>query len=209
MPTNVLYVSSSPRSGSFSSSVADRVISEIRQAHPDAKVIVRDLTRDPLPHIDADFLQATRSAEGPQTDAQRAIVARSEALIDELFAADVIVIAAPMYNFSVPSTLKSWIDYIARPGRTFGYSEKGPEGLVKGKRAIVINAKGGIYSSGPAQALEHQSTYLRGFLGFIGITDVESIDIEGVGYGPEAAEKAVEGGFKRAQEIAGALAVAA
>ena len=207
--TNVLYVSSSPRSGSYSTSVAERVIAEIRQADPDAKVITRDLARTPIPHVDADFLQATRTPEGPQTDTQRRIAARSDALIDELFAADVIVIAAPMYNFSIPSTLKAWIDHIARPGRTFSYSEKGPEGLVKGKRAIIINAKGGIYSSGPAQVLEHQSTYLRGVLGFLGITDVESIDIEGVGYGPEAAQKAVDGGFKRAQEVASAVAVAA
>jgi len=185
------------------------VIAEIRQADPEAKVISRDLARTPIPHVDADFLQATRSAEGPQNDTQRRIVARSDALIDEVFAADVIVIAAPMYNFSIPSTLKAWIDHIARPGRTFSYSEKGPEGLVKGKRVIIINAKGGIYSSGPAQALEHQSTYLRGVLGFLGMTDVESIDIEGVGYGPEAAQKAVDGGLQRAQEVAGALAVAA
>lgn len=209
MPTNVLYVSSSPRNGSYSTSVAERVIAEIRQADPDANVITRDLARTPLPHIDADFVQATRTAEGPQGDLQRAAAARSDALIDEVFAADVIVIAAPMYNFSIPSTLKAWIDHIARPGRTFSYSEKGPEGLVKGKRVIIVNAKGGIYSSGPAQALEHQSTYLRGVLGFLGMTDIESIDIEGVGYGPEATEKAVEGGFKRAQEVAGALAVAA
>ena len=207
--TNVLYVSSSPRSGSYSTSVADRVIAEIRQADPEAKVISRDLARTPIPHVDADFLQATRSAEGPQNDTQRRILARSDALVDEVFAADVIVIAAPMYNFSIPSTLKAWIDHIARPGRTFSYSEKGPEGLVKGKRVIIINAKGGIYSSGPAQALEHQSTYLRGVLGFLGMTDVESIDIEGVGYGPEAAQKAVDGGLQRAQEVAGALAVAA
>jgi FMN-dependent NADH-azoreductase len=207
--TKVLYISSSPRSGSYSSSVADRVIAEIKQADPNAVVAVRDLVRNPLPHIDADFLQATRTAEGPQSDLQRGAAARSDALIDELFAADVIVIAAPMYNFSIPSTLKAWIDHIARPGRTFSYSEKGPEGLVKGKRAIVINAKGGIYSSGPAQALDHQSSYLRGFLGFIGIADVETIDIEGVGYGPDAAQKAVDDGFKRAQEVAGALALAA
>lgn len=200
--TKVLYVSSSPRAGSYSSSVADRVIDELKKTHPGATVTTRDLARDPLPHIDADYVQATRTAEGPQTDAQRAIVARSDALVDELLAADIIVIAAPMYNFSIPSTLKAWIDYVCRAGRTFSYSEKGPEGLAKGKRAIIINARGGIYSSGPAQALEHQSSYLRGVLGFIGITDVETIDIEGVGLGPDAALKAVEGGLKRAQEVA-------
>jgi len=204
--TKVLYVSSSPRAGSYSSSVADRVIDELKKTHPGATVTIRDLARDPLPHIDADYVQATRTAEGPQTDVQRAIVARSDALVDELLAADIIVIAAPMYNFSIPSTLKAWIDYVCRAGRTFSYGEKGSEGLAKGKRAIIINARGGIYSSGPAQALEHQSSYLRGVLGFIGITDVETIDIEGVGLGPDAALKAVEGGLKRAQEVAVALA---
>ncbi len=200
--TNVLYVSSSPRSGSYSTSVADRVISEIRQAQPDVQVTKRDLARDPLPHIDADFLQATRSAEGPQTAAQRAIVARSDALVDELLAAGVILIAAPMYNFGIPSTLKAWVDHVCRAGRTFRYSEKGPEGLAKGKRAIVVNARGGIYSSGPAQALEHQSSYLRGVLGFIGITDVETIEIEGVGLGPDVAQKAVERGLVCARAVA-------
>jgi FMN-dependent NADH-azoreductase len=204
--TKILYVSSSPRAGSYSSNVADRVIDELKKSHPGATVTVRDLARNPLPHIDADFLQATRSADGPQTDLQRTSIARSDALVDELLAADVIVIAAPMYNFSIPSTLKAWIDYVCRPGRTFSYSEKGPEGLAKGKRAIIINARGGIYSSGPATALEHQGSYLRGVLGFIGITDVETIDIEGVGYGPDAALKAVEGGLKRAHEVAVALA---
>src|SRR5204863_8226857 len=110
---------------------------ELKKSHPGATVITRDLARDPLPHIDADFLQAARTAEGPQTDTQRAILARSDALVDELLAADIIVIAAPMYNFSIPSTLKAWIDYVCRAGRTFSYSEKGPEGLAKGKRAIV------------------------------------------------------------------------
>lgn len=204
--TKVLYVTSSPRAGSYSNSVADRVIDELKKSHPGATVTTRDLARDPLPHIDADFLQATRSADGPQTDAQRATAARSDALVKELFAADVIVIAAPMYNFSIPSTLKAWIDHIARPGVTFSYSAKGPEGLVKGKRAIVINAKGGVYSSGPAQALEHQSTYLRGVLGFLGITDVEVIDVEGVGLGPDAANKAVERGHVCAHEVVAARA---
>jgi FMN-dependent NADH-azoreductase len=202
--TKVLYLTSSPSTGSYSTRIGERVIDELKQSHPGATVTTRDLARDPLPHIDADFLQATRSAEGPQNDTQRAMAVRSDALVRELFDADILVIAAPMYNFSIPSTLKAWIDHIARPGVTFSYSAKGPEGLVKGKRAIIINAKGGIYSSGPAQALEHQSTYLRGVLGFIGITDVEVIDVEGIGLGPDAAAKAVE----RGNECARALAVA-
>lgn len=204
--TKVLYVTSSPRAGSYSTSVSERVIEELRKSHPGATVTTRDLARNPLPHIDADFLLATRSPEGPQTEAQRAIAARSDALVKEVFDADVIVIAAPMYNFSIPSTLKAWIDHIARPGVTFRYSEKGPEGLVKDKRAVIINARGGIYSSGPAQTLEHQSSYLRGVLGFLGITDVEAIDVEGVGLGPDAAAKAVERGHACARELAVARA---
>ena len=127
--TKVLYVTSSPRAGSYSNSVADKVIAELKKSHPGASVTTRDLARDPLPHIDADFLQATRSADGPQTDAQRAIARALRRAGRELFAADVIVIAAPMYNFSIPSTLKAWIDHIARPGadlQLFGEGARRP-----------------------------------------------------------------------------------
>jgi FMN-dependent NADH-azoreductase len=200
--SDILYVTSSPRGGdSYSNRVAARVLDELEQAHPGARVVVRDVARDPLPHIDEDFVAAIRGPEGPQTPQQRAIVGRSDQLVDELLAADIIVIAAPMYNFGIPSTLKAWIDYIARAGRTFRYGEKGPEGLVKGKKVILIQSRGGIYSSGPAQAMDHQGTYLRSVLGFLGVTDIESIDVEGVAYGPEAAEKAVAGGIVRARAL--------
>ena len=127
----------------------------------------------------------------PQTDEQRALLARSEALVDELLASDVIVIAAPMINFTIPSNLKAWIDYVARAGRTFSYSEKGPQGLVTGKQVIVVAARGGIYS-GAGNALDFQLPYLKSVLGFLGMTDVEVLEVEGTAYGPEAAEKAVE-----------------
>jgi FMN-dependent NADH-azoreductase len=154
-----------------------------------------------LPHVDEDFVAALRSPEGPRTARQHDIIAKSDSLIDELLAADIIVIAAPMYNFGIPSTLKAWIDYVARAGRTFRYTEKGPEGLVKGKKVILIHSRGGIYSSGPAQAMDHQGTYLRSVLGFLGITDIESIDVEGVAYGLDAAEKAVAQGIARAHTL--------
>ncbi len=206
---NILYVTSSPRGGdSYSNRVAARVLDELKQAHPHATVAVRDVASDPLPHVDEDFLVAIRAPEGPRTPRQQAIVERSDALIDELLAADVIVIAAPMYNFGIPTTLKAWIDYIARAGRTFRYSEKGPEGLVKGKKVILIHSRGGIYSNGPAQALDYQGTYLRSVLGFLGITDVESIDVEGIAYGPEAAEQAVTGGIARGRALVDTLVAA-
>src|SRR5438128_3056157 len=162
--SSILHVSSSPRgSASYSNQVAARVVRELQQADPLATVTVRDLAHDPLPHIDDDFVAATRSADGPRTEKQRAILAQSDALVDELFAADVIVIAAPMINFSVATTLKSWFDYIARAGRTFGYSEAGPKGLVTGKRVIVVSASGGIYS-GENAAFDFQVPWLSSTL---------------------------------------------
>jgi FMN-dependent NADH-azoreductase len=188
---NILYVTSSSRgSASYSNRVAAEVLDELRTRSPGASVAMRDLARDPLPHIGDDFVAATRSPNGPQTDAQRALLAQSDALVDELFAADVIVIAAPMINFTVPSNLKTWIDYVARAGRTFRYSEKGPEGLVTGKQVIVVAARGGVYADA-GKALDFQLPYLKSVLGFLGMTDVEVLEVEGTAYGPDAAEKAV------------------
>ena len=190
---NILHVTSSPRgSASYSNRVAANVLDEITARNPGATVTVRDLVREPLPHIGDDFVAATRSPNGPQTEAQRALLARSDELVDELFAADLIVIAAPMINFTIPSNLKAWIDYVARAGRTFRYSEKGPEGLVKGKQVIIVAARGGVYSNGPGSALDFQVPYLKSVLGFIGLTDVEVLEVEGTAYGPDVAEKAVE-----------------
>jgi len=187
---NILHVTSSPRgSASYSNRVATEVLDELRARNPGATVTTRDLARDPLPHVGDDFVAATRSPNGPQTDAQRALLAQSDALVDELFAADVIVIAAPMINFTIPSNLKAWIDYVARAGRTFRYSEKGPEGLVTGKQVILVAARGGVYAANPA--LDFQVPYLKSVLGFIGMTDVEVLEVEGTAYGPDAAEKAV------------------
>ena len=188
---NILYVTSSPRgNASYSNRVAAEVLDELRARSPGATVTVRDLVRDPLPHIGDDFVAATRSPNGPQTDEQRMLLAQSDALVDELFAADVIVIAAPMINFTIPTNLKAWIDFVARAGRTFRYSEKGPEGLVTGKQVIVVAARGGVYS-GAGNALDFQLPYLKGVLGFLGMTDVEVLEVEGTAYGPDAAEKAV------------------
>jgi len=188
---NILYVTSSSRGAqSYSNSVAQNVLDELRARSPGARVTVRDLAREPLPHIGDDFVAATRSPNGPQTEEQRALLARSDALVDELFAADLIVIAAPMINFTIPTNLKAWIDFVARAGRTFRYSEKGPEGLVTGKQVIVVAARGGVYS-GAGTALDFQLPYLKSVLGFLGMTDVEVLEVEGTAYGPEAAEKAV------------------
>jgi FMN-dependent NADH-azoreductase len=206
--SRILYVSSSPRgSASYSNRVAANVIRELQQANPQTTVTVRDLAQDPPPHIDVDFVAATRSADGPRTERQRAILAQSDALVAELFAADIIVIAAPMINFSVATTLKSWFDYIARAGRTFSYSEAGPKGLVTGKRVIVVSASGGVYS-GESAAFDFQVPWLRNMLGLLGMTDVEVIRIEGTALGPEAADNALERATAHAHDLVGALAAA-
>jgi FMN-dependent NADH-azoreductase len=188
--SNILFLTSSPRgSASYSNQVALALVQKLRDGDPHAKVTVRDLARAPLPHIDDDFVAATRGADGPQSDAQKAIAALSDALVDELIAADTVVIAAPMINFSIPTTLKTWIDYVARPGRTFRYSESGPKGLVTGKRVHLVVARGGIYSD--KKQFDFQVPYLRHVLGFLGMADVDVIDVEGTAFGPQAAERAV------------------
>jgi FMN-dependent NADH-azoreductase len=188
---NILHVTSSSRgSASYSNRVASEVIDELARRNSGATVTVRNVAADPLPHIDDDFVAATRSPQGPQTERQRALLAQSDVLVDELFAADVVVIGAPMINFTIPSTLKAWIDYVARAGRTFSYSEAGPKGLVTGKQVIIIGARGGVYSEA-ARPLDFQLPYLKSVLGFLGMTDIEVLEIDGTAYGPETAEKAV------------------
>ena len=189
--SQILCVTSSPRGDtSYSNLVAARVLKELGSVHPHATVAIRDLARNRLPHIDEDYITATRSLAGPRTERQRMLLEQSDALVDELIEAHTIVIAAAMINFGIPSTLKTWVDYVCRPGRTFRHTEHGTEGLLKGRRAILVLARGGIYA-GPLKARDHQETYLRTVLSFLGIKDIQTILIEGVALGPEAAEKAV------------------
>lgn len=206
---NILCLTSSPRGEtSYSNLVAMRVLRELRQVYPGATVTIRDLVRKPLPHIDDDFVTATRSVAGARTDRQRAQLERSDELIDELTDADVVVIAASMINFGIPSTLKAWFDHVVRPGRTYGYTEHGSRGMLRGRRAILVLARGGIYSGGPLRSHEHDESYLRSVLEFIGITDVQTILIEGMALGPEFAERAVDAAMRRAGAVAGVLAAA-
>jgi len=189
--SKVLLITSSPRGdASHSSRIARKLADQLTSGDPESTV-VRDLFREPLPHIGEDFVTAIGIAENQRTPTQSTAVALSDRLIAELFAADVIVIASAMINFGVSSTLKTYIDYVLRSGVTFRYTANGPEGLVKGKKAYIVQASGGVYSEGPAKAANFQDTYLKHILSFIGITDVEVIHIEGVAFGPEAAQKAL------------------
>jgi FMN-dependent NADH-azoreductase len=200
--SKVLMVTSSPRGdASHSTRIAKALVDQLASGDPKSTVVVRDLLREPLPHIGEDFVAVLGTPPEQRTAAQGAAAALSDKLIAELFAADVIVIASAMINFGVSSTLKTYIDYILRAGSTFRYTANGPEGLVKGKKVYLVQASGGVYSEGASKPFNFQGPYLKHVLGFIGITDVEVIHIEGVAFGPEAAEKALSAAAGRVATV--------
>jgi FMN-dependent NADH-azoreductase len=198
--SQILLITSSPRLDSYSTRVA-RQLAEKFARRPGWSLKVRDLTHHPLPHIDDSFAVARNTPADQLTSAQKAALSLSDELLTELFAADTLIIAAGMINFSIPSSLKSYIDYLVRPGITFRYGQQGPEGLVKEKSAYLVVARGGVYSEGPMQSLNFQDTYLKTVLGFMGITDVEVIAIEGIAFGPEVAQKALDAALARVDAI--------
>ena len=200
--TNILILDTAATgAASISHRLTDGLAATIRRRHPSARIVRRDIGADPIPHLDGETTGAIRGGEA-ETEAARGAVALSDALIAELKAADLIVIGAPMYNFGMPSTLKAWFDHVLRAGITFRYSEAGPEGLVKGKKAIVIETRGGLYSSGPAAAMDSQEPHLRTMLGFIGIEDVTFVRAEKLGFGPEAAAAAIDAATAELEALA-------
>lgn len=169
-------------------SVSNALIDAYLAAHPEASVVDRDLDANPVPHVGSASLAGIgrQAPEGNEFAATRAL---QDELIGEVFDADVIVIGLPVYNFGMPSTLKAWFDYIARAGTTFQYTAEGPEGLVKGKRAIVAQTRAGKYDD--ATGFPYALPHTKGLLGFIGVTDVTTITAEGMAFGPEAAAAAI------------------
>ena len=170
-------------SGGESSRLATQFVAAWRKANPAGRVVARDIGRDPVPHLTAERFQSFLAQADVRTPDQHAVAGYSDALIDELRQADVIVLGLPMYNFGVPSTLKAYFDHIARAGVTFRYTEKGPQGLLTGKKAYVFATRGGLYSGTP---LDTQTSYVRDFLRFLGIDDVEFIYAEGLAMGDAA-----------------------
>ncbi len=158
-------------------------------AHPGTQVQYLDVVKDAPSHLSAESL-GFRTGQAAATEAERRENALSEALVSQFLAADVVVIGAPFYNFTIPTQLKAWIDRLAQAGRTFKYTEQGPVGLAGGKTVIVVLSRGGVYSTSEGgRAMEHQETYLQTIFGFFGITDVRFVRAEGVGMGPEAKAK--------------------
>ncbi len=178
MNKTLLQINASLFSDAGASSVlANEFVAGWKKRNPAAVVIVRDLAREPVPHLTAERFQAFITPVDKRDANQRAEVAYSDALIDELKRADVIVLGVPMYNFDVPSTLKAYFDHIARAGVTFRYTEKGPAGQLTGKKVYVFASRGGIYAGKPHDT---QTAYLKNFLGLLGITDIEFVYAEGL-----------------------------
>jgi FMN-dependent NADH-azoreductase len=189
---NVLLVMSSPRGQqSYSQQVARGIVDDLKIAHPAAKIVVRNVAKNPLPHVGEAFVSGMTQKPEQRSAAETQALALSDALIEELAAADVVVLAVPMYNFGLPSALKAWIDHVVRAGSTFRFGANGPEGLLRNKRAIVVVSRGGVYSDGPMKQLDFQESYLKSVLGFIGITDVEMVRVEGVAMGEQAVRTAM------------------
>ena len=188
----VLHLDSSALgAASVSRQLTSEIVARQRALHPDIKVTYRDLAADPALHLTGAHMAARMGATSDDATLNDDLV-KGNAYMDELFAADVLVIGAPMYNLSIPTPLKAWIDRVAVAGKTFRYTATGPEGLLKGKKAIIASARGGVYSAGsPAAALEHQESYLIGLLAFLGVTDVQVVRAEGIAFGPEAKEAAI------------------
>jgi len=176
---------------SVSRQLSAAVVDRMRRTMPDLEVRYRDLTVTPLTHLSGAHLAAAQGATNPSADFAQEL-ASGQAALDEFLAADMIVLGAPMYNFTIPSQLKAWIDRIVVAGKTFKYGAQGPEGLAGDKRVIVAISRGGFYGPGtPAAALEHLESYLRGVFGFIGVTQLEFISADGIQVGPEHREKAL------------------
>lgn len=198
--SKVLVLKSSILAGySQSSQLADFYVEEAK-AKGD-QVTVRDLAANPIPVLDGELVGALRPSDAPLTPRQQEALDLSNALIEELQAHDVVVIAAPMYNFNIPTQLKNYFDLVARAGVTFRYTEAGPEGLVKGKRAVILSSRGGIHKDTPSDLL---TPYVKLFLGFIGITDVNFVFAEGIAYGPEVATKATDDAKNAIKQIVAA-----
>jgi FMN-dependent NADH-azoreductase len=197
--SRLLVIESSVRQiGSVSRQLTEQFLTRWVQQNPTDVVLRRDLGRFPLPHLDERLLSAWTLADEQRTEEQRAALRRADELTGELLQADLLLLGVPMYNFAIPSTLKAWFDHVLRAGVTFRYTENGPQGLLQGKRAVVITARGGIYAGGN---LDCQEPYLRQVLGFVGIHDVTFIHAEGLNMGAELMTKGVTAAEQQIQQF--------
>jgi FMN-dependent NADH-azoreductase len=196
---NILQINSSARSeGSHSTRLANELVDRLRASHPEAGLTVRDLSRHPHPVLDEAALGALFTPAEQRSPEQAARVALDDALIAEVQAADIVVLAVPMYNFGITVQLKNWIDAIARAQVTFKYTEQGPVGLLQGKKVYVALTRGGLYRNTPNDT---QVPYLKAVLGFLGMTDVQFVYAEGLAMGADAEQQALTTARRQIGEV--------
>lgn len=176
---------------SVSRQLTASLVARLKVENPAIAVVYRDLAASPIGHLSGLHLAASSDAAGTQDEALRRDVAAGRAALDEFLAADILVLGAPMYNFSVPSQLKAWIDRIAIAGKTFRYTENGPEGLVPGKTVIIASTRGGVYDPASPPTNDYQEPYLTTMFSFFGITDIRFVRAEGLSLGPEARQTSI------------------
>src|SRR5437870_2497126 len=209
IPMKLLHVDSSILGeASASRELSAAIVTALSRAMPSLEVVRRDLDADPIPHLDSRLLAAVRPdiAADP---AARATDEKGAAALEEFLGADIVVIGAPMYNFTIPSQLKAWIDHIIIAGKTFRYSETGAQGLAGGKKVIIASSRGGLYAPGTPQAAnDFQERYLRTVLGFIGIEDIDIVRAEGLGFGPEQREAAMRAALASVPSVVAGFAPA-
>ena len=194
--------SSALGAASVSRQLTAEIVARQKALHLDIRVTYRDLAADPALHLTGAHMAARMGATSDDATINADLV-KGNAYMDELLAADVLVIGTPMYNLSIPTPLKAWIDRVAVAGKTFQYTATGPQGLLKGKKAFIASARGGVYSAGsPAAALEHQESYLIGLLAFLGVTDVKVVRAEGIAFGPQAKDAAIAKALQDIEAIA-------
>lgn len=204
MTQALLIRSSALGAASVSNQIAGELVAELQRLDPDLRLVTRDVGAEPLPHLEPERMGAF--AGKTDTPAAAETAALSQAVIDEVLAADLLVIGSPMYNFGITSTLKAWFDHLLRAGVTFRYTATGSQGLLTGKRAIVVEARGGHYHEGPAAASDHQEPHLKTLLAFIGITDVTFVRAEKLAMSPDAKAASVEAALGEAREVAARFA---
>jgi len=200
--SQILIVETSPRGDESASRKLTRKLRDRLEAqYPQAKVVVRDLAKDKLPHLDGTSVKAFSTKDPAEAASLKDALRLSDQLTDELLASDILVIASPMWNFAIPSSLMAWIDHIVRAGKTFNYTATGAVGLAKGTKAILVLASGGVYSEGPWKPYDTIEPYLRQILGFLGIDDVQTVRAEGTNV-PSLAAEAVPNGEKAVAALA-------
>lgn len=178
---NVLVINSSTRGqNSYSHQLTQAILDKLKLTHSEIHINVRDLAKKPLPHLSEEHLKAFFTPPEAYTQTDRNSLVESEEAIAEIMTADTLIISTPMYNLSIPSSLKAWIDHIVRAGRTFKFSSTGPEGLVKGKKVYLAISTGSVYTDGPLKSWDFTEAYLRTILAFMGMTDVTTVRVEGV-----------------------------